>query len=101
MPSISRLGLTGRKSTVAVTPSRLSTNVNLVANEGVQILASPANSENMYVGYGSGITANSGDATDGFPIAPGASIFVPCRHPADIWVASITQPNLVLWFILQ
>ena len=98
---ISRNGFTGRKSDIGTTPARVISDQSVVVNEGLQILASPNNSETIYVGYSSGITANSADSTDGFPLVPGASLFLPCRHPADVYVRSSTLSSQVIWFASQ
>lgn len=100
MPGVSRPGLTGRISNITTTPVALyAAGANLVVNEGVQIVAPSSNSENVWIGYSAAITANSADATDGFPLAPGASIFVPCRQLAELFVRSTAGSNLVIWFI--
>src|SRR5690348_3824761 len=102
MPSISRPGFTKRYSLINPVASQLvNPNTNLATNEGVQILASSANGETIYVGYSNAITCNAGDDTDGFPLQAGASLFVPCRHASDVWVISPTLSNLVVWFIGQ
>jgi hypothetical protein len=102
MPSISRAGFTYRFSTISpVTSQLIVPGANLATNEGVQLLASPSNGETIYVGYNNLITANAADATDGFPLQAGASLFMPCRHASDIWLISPTLSNLVVWFIGQ
>ena len=99
MPATAKTGLTGRRSNVSTAASPLTTNVGIVCNEGVQILVSSANTEPVYVGYSSSITCDIADSTDGFPLVAGASLFVPCRHPSEVFVVAPTQANLVLWFI--
>lgn len=101
MPAISKVGLTGRRSNVSTVASQLTSDSGVVANEGVQILVSSANSEPIYVGYSSAITCDEADSTDGFPLIAGSSLFLPCRHASEIWVKAPTQANLVLWFITQ
>jgi len=99
MPSVAKIGQTGRRSDVSTVASKLSGDTGIVTNEGVQILVSSSNSEPIYVGYSSSITCDTADATDGFPLVAGSSLFLPCRHPSEIWVVAPTQSNLVLWFI--
>lgn len=102
MPAVARPGFTGRYSSIGTVPTRIvDPNAAQNESEGVQLLASSGNSENIWVGYGSGITANVADSTDGFPLAPGASIFVPTRRAADIWVCSTSASGQVLWFLGQ
>lgn len=101
MSSQTRAGLTGRKSDIDATPSRLSTDLIRTVNEGVQILTSSSNTDAIYVGYSAAITADSADATDGFPLAPGAAMFLPCRHISDIWLRSESASSQVVWFLGQ
>lgn len=100
MPSLARNGDSGRKSDITTVPSQLTPNSFVTLNEGVQILASPDNTEAIYVGTRSTITANSSDALDGFPLVAGASLFVPCRQLSDVWVRSLTT-TCVLWFFTR
>lgn len=94
------VGQSGRKSDISSTPSRLTSDTSLIANEGVQIIASPSNSETIYVGTSSSITANSGDG-DGFPLIAGAALFLPEVHPSDIYLVSPSASNLVVWYYIK
>ena len=100
--SVSRPGFTRRKSDIGTTPSRLiPEGQGTVVNKGVQIIASIGNDATLYVGYSDALTADSADATDGFPLSPGAAIFVPCRHPSDVFIRSASGSNQKVWFIAQ
>lgn len=94
------VGQSGRKSDISSTPSRLVSDTTLMANEGVQIIASSANSETIYVGTSNSITANAG-VNDGFPLIAGAALFLPEVHPADIWIVSPSASNLVVWYYIK
>ena len=99
---VARSGKTGRKSDIGTAPSQLvSESGNIVLNEGVQVVTSSSNSDTVWVGYTSDITANSADLTDGFPLSPGAAMFFPCRHLRDIWVRSTSGSSQTLWFLGQ
>ena len=101
MPSIARPGFTGRLSSIGTTPLQLSSaGANIVEMEGVQLLASSGNAGTIYVGFGSGITTDAADTTDGFPLAPGTSVFIPTRRVSDIWVIA-TISSQKLWFLGQ
>lgn len=100
MPGVSRPGVTGRISSINTTPVAMyNSGANFVVNEGIVVVTPSTNVENIWVGYSPNITADSADATDGFPIAPGASLFIPCRTPAELYVRSTAGSNLKLWFI--
>ncbi len=98
----SRIGFTRRKSDVDVVPTRLApVGQGLIVNEGIQILASSANTDTLYVGYSASMTANSADLTDGFPLVAGSAIFLPCRQASDIYIMSTSNPSQVIWFLGQ
>lgn len=99
MPAIGRDGATGRNSNITGTASQLAAG-GPAANEGITILASSANTGTIYVGYASTITADAADGTDGFPLAAGASIFLPARKVEDVWVIASTGTQKA-WFICQ
>jgi len=95
---ISRIGLTGKASGIWDSPTQLiDTSLDSVLpasavrgrslNEGLQLLAADDNPDTVYIGYINAIDAN-GSAVTGFPLAPGASLFVPCRKTTDLWVIS-------------
>ncbi len=99
---VAKKGKTGRKSDIDTTAAPLVSEADdMVLNKGVQVLTSSANTGTIYVGYGDTITADSDDATDGFPLAPGAAFFFPCRHLRDVWVISSTGSSQKIWFLAQ
>lgn len=98
---IARHGLTGSKSDIGTSPARLISDRKVVVNAGVQLVASSDNSEIIWVGYNDDITAGTADATDGFPLAAGAGMFMPVRHPADIWVRSTSGESQKVHYLGQ
>jgi uncharacterized protein YneR len=90
---------TGRKSNITNAAERL-TETNLKANQGVQIYAASGNSNTIYIGTSSGVTADTSDLTDGFPLAAGESILFPVRSPQDIWVIASAAGSDKLWFLV-
>lgn len=98
--SISRTPLTGRKS-ITQTASQIK-NTTDVAKEGVLIYSDVDNSGVIYVGGHTGITANSGDDTDGFPIVAGSSLLVPVRKMADLYAVSdsTAESNTIWWMMM-
>ena len=90
---------TGRKSGIG--PSGVTmTASTAVAQNGIMIRCPDTNTDFVYVGN-SGITADSSDVTDGFPVGSGEAIVMPFRHPSELWVRTKTDSNQKLWWILQ
>ena len=50
---------------------------------GVQMVADASNAGTVYVGWSNTVTASTASATDGLPLAPGASILVPRSKTAN------------------
>jgi hypothetical protein len=61
---------------------------------GVELYAALANAAPVYVGFDSSITLDTADATDGFPLAPGARVFVAVRDPSLIWLRSASSARV-------
>ena len=62
------------------------TAVSSTITQGVQLKAANSNSGSIYIGSLSGVTNGSIDATDGFELAAGESLFVPIDDPSKIYV---------------
>lgn len=52
--------------------------------KGVEVSADTTNAGVLYVGS-SALTAGSAAATDGFPLSPGARLFLPVDNLTDVW----------------
>lgn len=89
--------LTGRKSGIGSTPLQITTS-SIRADKGVQIYSPATNTADIYVGN-SGLTRDSGDATDGFPLSPGDSILFPHRIPSEIYVSTSGSSQKVFFLI--
>lgn len=68
---------------VGTTVVALSTNDRPLKG-GVQVIADAGNSGIVYIGVRSTLTAGTVNATDGFPLSSGESIFVPVSTEADL-----------------
>lgn len=90
--------ITGRKSGVGTTPVQIMSTDNL-ADNGIQIYANIANTDIVWIGE-STVTADSADATDGFPLNPGDGIFIPLRHPNVLYARSSTDADQKIWWVL-
>ena len=90
---------TGRKSGIGPSGVKL-TDTDLVAQNGIIIYTDIANTDYVYIGE-SGLTTDSADATDGFPLSSGDSIFLQHRNPEEIYVRTTTDSNQKLWWIVQ
>ena len=70
------------------------------ADKGIQVTASTANSVSIYVGA-SGITANSADSTDGYPVAAGESVLFPVRNANEIFlIAAGSATSQKVWWMI-
>tara|TARA_Y100000310_G_C20041691_1_gene516459 strand:+ start:103 stop:405 length:303 start_codon:yes stop_codon:yes gene_type:complete len=92
---------TGRRSGIGYDKNYQMTTNAAKADKGIQITASTANSVSIYVGA-SGVTANSADATDGYPVAAGESVLFPVRNATEIFViaAGSATAQKVWWMIV-
>ena len=90
--------LTGRKSSIGTTAVQMTTE-STKADRGIQITASAGNSATIYVGLNN-VTADSADATDGFPLAAGEAILVPIRDAKLIYVIASAGTNSKVFFML-
>ena len=64
---------TGGKGSISTTPLQLTT-VDAEGQRGIQITADSGNTAAVYVGESNAITPGTVDATDGYPIAAGATL---------------------------
>jgi hypothetical protein len=99
MPATSETGYTGRRA-ATTTPQKLrDTNSSLdPASEGIQLLAASINTDVVYIGYSSGITAGTNGLTDGFPLYVGAGLFIPHRRVDEIWVLANSSVQTI-WYL--
>ena len=86
----------GRKSSVGTSAVQLAA-TSYRAAKGVQIKADAANSAAVYVGNAD-LTADTADATDGFPLAAGEGLFVPVDDVNKIYVRGGSSGQKVFWF---
>ena len=89
--TVSASFLTGRKSGITTTAVQI-TNSTVKASKGVQVLANSANTVKVYVGP-SGVTSDSSDSTDGYPLSAGESVLLPVRSPSEIFVKTASGSN--------
>lgn len=86
----------GRKSSVGTTAVQLSATSYRVT-KGVQLKADAANASTVYVGNAD-LTADTADATDGFPLAAGEGLFVPVDDVNKVYVRGGASGQKVFWF---
>ena len=87
--------VTGRKSSIGTSAVQL-TATSIHASRGVQIVADSTNS--VYVGI-STVTADSIDATDGFPLSAGESVVIPVIDPSIIYVRAVSGTTSKVFFV--
>ncbi len=88
----------GRASSVGTTAAALTSNSTHAA-KGVQLKAAAANTAVVYVGN-SDVTADSADATDGFPLQSSDSLFLPINDPSKIFVIASAANQKVFFLIV-
>jgi hypothetical protein len=88
----------GRKSSVGVSAVQLVA-TPLHAAKGIELIAASTNSGTVYVGNAD-VTAGSADATDGFPLAPGARLFLPLDDPSKVYVRGSASGQTVFFVVL-
>ena len=88
----------GRKSSIGVSAEQLVT-TTLHAAKGIELIAAPTNSGTVYVGNAD-VTAGSADATDGFPLAPGARLFLPLDDPSKVYLRGSASGQAVYYVVL-
>lgn len=88
----------GRLNTGAVTVGTsvvaMSTN-SAKLHGGVQVRAATTNAGIVYVGTRENLTAGTADATDGYPLSAGDTVFIPCDAESEVRaIASATSQKL-------
>ena len=97
--TISTTFSTGRKANVNTAAVQM-TSSTVKAEHGVLVRAGAGNSGKIYVGNSSAVTANSADATDGFPLAAGESVVVKVRNADGIYLIADGTNNDDIWWML-
>jgi hypothetical protein len=88
----------GRKSGVGTSATPLVATA-LHAAKGIELIAAATNSGTVYVGNAD-VTAGAADATDGFPLAPGARLFLPLDDPSKVYVRGSAAGQTVFFVVL-
>lgn len=86
----------GVKSSIGSTAVKLKASA-IVCLKGVLVKAFFTNTDVVYVGGSSVVTANSADATDGFPLSPGEAIVLDVADPSAVYLISPTAGQKVSW----
>jgi|TARA_R100001129_G_scaffold6759_1_gene5178 hypothetical protein len=76
---------TGSKTGIETTAVAI-TDTDLHCKRGIQIVADSSNSNSLYIGNDSSVTAGTAEATDGYPLAAGESIVLPVTDPNTVFV---------------
>lgn len=66
--------------------------------QGVLVKADPDNTVDVWVGV-TGLTTNKTNATDGYRLAPGESVGVPCRNANTIFIRRGASTNVGVYWI--
>lgn len=95
MPRTERTIRTGRLSSIGTSAVQL-ISTTTGCNQGVTIKADANNAGVVYIGR-STVTANSADGTDGFPLAAGEEIFIPCEDVSYLYAIASTTAQKIFW----
>jgi hypothetical protein len=88
----------GAKTVGAAAVQILATAAPLSA--GVQIKASDTNTGIVYIGDTSSVTANTADATDGFPLSAGQGLFVPIDDVTRLYAIASAAGQKLFYAVL-
>jgi len=90
---------TGRVTIGTSGVALISSDTSERADIGVQIYADSANTEAIYLGNSTAVTADSSDTTDGYPLQAGAEMLITNRDPNEIFAICASGVQKV-WFII-
>ena len=90
---------TGGKGSISTTPLQLTT-VDAEGQRGIQITAASGNAAAVYVGESNAITPGTVDATDGYPIAAGATVVIPTLRADELYVVAPSAGHQVHWMLI-
>lgn len=88
--------VTGRKS-VTTSAAKLQSTASKTCELGVRIKADPNNTAAVFVGFAATVTADSADATDGYPLYAGQEIVVPANYATSIYLIAASGTLKVWW----
>ena len=88
----------GSKSSISTTAVQMIT-TSTRAFKGVLVKASTSNTGTIYVGSSSGVTADGGDSSSGFPLAAGESLLVPTDDASDIWLIATAAGHKIFFAV--
>lgn len=86
---------TGAKSSIGTSVVQISSSTTYL-NKGILVKAAKANSGTVYVGS-SGVTAGTTDATDGFELGAGESIFIETDRLDRVYAIASASSQKVFW----
>ena len=89
---------TGGRSGIGPSGVQLIPDTTNLALYGITFYADKGNRDLIWIGN-SGLTAASGQYTDGFPLVSGASMFLPLRHPDSIYVRTSSVTNQKIYWV--
>lgn len=66
--------------------------------KGVQLKAGPDNTDVVYIGSGSSVTADTDADHDGLPLQAGEGLFVPCEQMTNLYAIAGAADQKLFWF---
>lgn len=95
IPSELSRGRTGRK-TVGTTAVQITTSTAELFS-GIHIRAAGSNTGTIYVGFSNAVTADSADATDGFPLNANDGLYLPVSLGSEVWIIASAASQKFFW----
>lgn len=88
------------KSDVGPSTSKITSNPNIRAREGIYLTASSGNTDDVYIGSSGDITFGSNDETDGFVIYPGSTQILKSIDPYYVYAGSSTSGQKISVYVV-
>lgn len=89
------IGGQGENADIDTAAEQITTS-SVAAKFGVRVMANPTNSGIIYIGT-SAVTADSADATDGYPLYAGDSIFLPVNNANLVYAIASVNNQALRW----
>ncbi len=86
----------GRKSGITTTAVQMET-TGVLAGKGVLIKAASGNTDDVYIGRSSTVTADSSDTTDGFPLSANQALEIEVDEAGDVFLIAASGTQKVFW----
>lgn len=103
--TLTSAGVTGSLGSIGASALQLCSQLTVAQlarkyDKGIEVKADPANGGNLFVGWGSGVTAGGTSGTDGYILSAGQSVFIQTEDISRLYVIASTTGQKA-YFIAQ